>query len=140
MVVATRNAACEPFATRASALRVLSPERIAVLLPRATSARALDNLRDNGELAVCICRPSDFRTFQLKGRCERIQPAGVEDVLVAEEQLRGFTDVVEGFGYTRAQARNLWLLDGWCVEMLVTAGYAQTPGPGAGAELGRDAG
>jgi hypothetical protein len=136
MVVATRNAALEPHATRATGLRWLGEDRVAILLPRATSAQAIANLQENGDVVVCVCSPN-YRAVQLKGRFLRIGDSSPEDLLHSEQQLRAFTAGVMQFGHTRAQARNLWLFDSWRVEVSVTAAYAQTPGPGAGSRLER---
>ncbi len=135
MIVATRSAALEPFVTRAAAVRVLGPQRLAVLLPRATSARCIADLKNNGEIALCVCSPQNFRTFQLKGRSQEIEPAGPEDVQLAEEQLGVFTEATLPFGNSRALCRNLWLFDCWRVEVEVRQIFTQTPGPGAGARL-----
>jgi hypothetical protein len=135
IVVATRSAALEPHAVRACGLRVLAKNRIAVLLPRATSSQTLQNLEDNADIAVCACSPVDYRTVQLKGRFLEVGQSSAEDLLLSEQQLRGFGTAAAQFGFSRAQARNLWLFDCWCVELRVTAGYTQTPGRGAGAPL-----
>jgi hypothetical protein len=135
VVVATRNAAFEPYATRASGLRIGAEGRVEVLLPRATSVRTIADLRQNGEMATCVSSPADFRTHQLKGRCLGITESSAEDVLLCEQQMRAFAGTVVRFGYTRAQVRNLWLFDLWRVEMQVLAVFAQTPGPAAGAQM-----
>jgi hypothetical protein len=135
MLVATRNAALEPHATRACGVRVLGADRIAVLLPRATAAQTRANLQENGDVAVCVGSPTDFRTVQLKGRCLGVTDCSPEDLLLSEQQLRGFADAVAPLGVGRAQARNLWLFDCWCIEVHVTSAYTQTPGPGAGARI-----
>jgi hypothetical protein len=135
ILVATRNAALEPHATRGCGLRVLERDRIAVLLPRATSSRAILNLEDNGDIAVCVSAPLTFHTVQLKGRHLGVTEGSPEDLLLSERQLREFGDAILQFGMTRAKARNLWLFESWCVEVHVLSAYAQTPGPGAGARM-----
>jgi hypothetical protein len=135
MIVGTRNAALEPDAVRACGLSVMTQNRIAVLLPRATSAQAMANLRHNGDIAVCVCSPLDYRTVQLKGRYLTVSDCSPEDLLLSEQQLRAFASAAAQFGFSRAQARNLWLFDCWRVEAQVTSGYTQTPGRGAGAPL-----
>src|SRR5690348_13212940 len=85
VLVATRSPALEPHATRACGVRVLPGDRIHVLLPRATSARCIEDLRDNGAIAVSISSPRDYRTVQLKGRSLEIADASVEDVVLMEE-------------------------------------------------------
>src|SRR5262245_47156477 len=128
MMAATRNAALEPHATRACGLRVLSRDRFAVMLPRATSAQAIANLEQNGQIAVNVSCPSNYRSFQLKGRCLGVAEASEDDVLLCEQQLRAFGDACAPFGQSRAQVRNLWLFDSWRVEVQVTSVFAQTPG------------
>jgi hypothetical protein len=137
IVVATRNARLEPHATRACAIRVMAPDRVALLLPHATSGRALENLEDNGEIAICISAPGSFRTVQLKGRFDGACGATDEDQSAAEEQLRRFGEAVLPFGQSRRQVRNLWLFDGWRVMVEITSAFTQTPGPGAGARMER---
>ncbi len=135
IVVAARNTALKPSATRACGMCVLSRDRIAVLVPRATSAKVIPNLQDNGAIAICVSSPRDFRTVQLKGRAIAIEDSSAQDLVRAEEQLRDFGDAIAGLGYSRKHARNLWLFDNWRVTVLVTAAYEQTPGPGAGAPM-----
>jgi hypothetical protein len=137
MVVATRDAERVPFATRACGVHVLGGDRLAVLLPHATSARAIANVKDNGEISLCVSSPVDFRTYQLKGRFVSVAEGTRDDVLMAEQQLRVFAGNISRFGNTYAQARALWLFDSWRVEMQVSTAFLQTPGPGAGARLER---
>jgi len=137
IIVATRNAALVPAVTRATAIRVIAPDRVTVLLPPSTSAQVLANLESNGEIAVCVSWPRDFRTYQLKGRCLSIGPSTPEDLVSSEQQLHGFAGAVAPFGNTRAQVRNLWLFDTVRAEVLVTSLFTQTPGPGAGARVER---
>ncbi len=136
ILVATRNAALSPAATRACGFRVVSPDRCLVLLPRATSARVLNDIEDNRAIAISVSSPRDFRTVQLKGRACSIVEASAEDLLASEEQLRAFADCIAQFGHSRQKARNLWLFDSLAVTAEITQVFVQTPGPGAGAPLG----
>src|SRR5690606_38964829 len=122
-------------------LSVLGPAHIAVLLPVATSQQAIANLEINGNIAVCVSSPTDFRTVQLKGRSLHITECSNEDVILSEQQRSKFAAAILKIGVSRQKARNLWLFDSWRVEVEVRTVYAQTPGPGAGAPLegGQDA-
>jgi len=135
IMVATRSPSLEPNATRACGLVVAGADRIAVLLPRATAAQSIANLEDNHAIAVVVSSPIDYRTVQLKGRSLGIREASADDLLVGEQLLRDFGAACERFGITRQRVRNLWLFDLWRIEVLVTAVYGQTPGPGAGGPL-----
>src|SRR5512139_603637 len=99
IVVATRNAALQPHATRGCGIWVTAPDRVAVLLPRATSSESLTNLRDNGDVAICVSSPFDFDTVQLKGRYLGAADASPDDVLLSERQLRAFGDAAGRFGH-----------------------------------------
>jgi hypothetical protein len=138
VVVATRSAALQPHATRACGIRVAAPDRVSVLLPYASSAQAIANLRDNGEIAVCASSPRDYRTVQLKGRQVEARASTTEDLLISQEQLRAFAAVCAELGISRQKIRNVWLFDSLCVEIQVTSVYRQTPGPGAGAAIERE--
>ncbi len=140
MIVATRSKSLDPDAVRACGIVVLGPTRVAVLVPRATGARALANLRETGDVAVVACCAASYRTVQLKGRCLAIAEATPEDIAASQEQLRGFAASIVKYGWTRQKARNLWLFDLWRIEVEVTSAYGQTPGPGAGAALGAERG
>jgi hypothetical protein len=135
IVIATRNAALDPSATRACGVRVTGRDRVVVLVPKATSAQTLSNLRDNGDIAVCVSSPSNFRTYQLKGRARRVAECTPEDLVFCEEQLRGFGDAIAQYGNSRKLARNLWMFDNVRVEVEVSSIFAQTPGPDAGAAV-----
>lgn len=135
MIVATRNSTLEPHATRAAGLRVLGKQRIVVFLPKATSAQHVADLEANGQIAVAVGNPGTFKTVQLKGRSVRMSDASADDISVCEQQQQKFAQLVAVFGFSRAQARNLWLFDCWCVEVEVTSAYEQTPGPGTGFEI-----
>lgn len=135
MIVATRNKALEPHAARACGIEVLGPTRVAVLVPKATGAQNRADLECSADIAVVVCRVTDYRTVQLKGRCVGITEPSPADIKRSEEQQRAFAEGIGIYGFSRRQARNYWLFDLWRITVEVTAGYVQTPGPGAGAPL-----
>ncbi len=135
VLVATRNSSLIPCSARGVGVRVLAPDRIAVFLPKATSAGLFANIEENRILAVCVCSPKNFRTVQLKGRVAATTDCTPDDLDLCEQQMRGFGDAVLQYGNTRKQVRNLWRFDAVRVEVQLTAAYLQTPGPGAGAAL-----
>jgi hypothetical protein len=135
MMVATRSAALHPHAVRACGVRALDRSRIAVLVPKATGGPVRSDLENNGDVAVTVCSPHDYRTIQLKGTCVVVDEASPDDVRWSHEQLRRFAAAIAPFGHTRQQARNMWLFDLWRLEIVVSAAFLQTPGPGAGATL-----
>src|SRR5262245_22717308 len=68
MYVATRNAAMEPLATLAFGLQLAGDDReLTLFVPAVLSPLVVANLRDNGQMAVELVRPSDHRALQVKG-------------------------------------------------------------------------
>jgi hypothetical protein len=135
ILVATRDARLRPTATRATGLGVTGSAELWILLPHATAARALADLRQNGEVAISCSSPLDFRTVQLKGRCVEIGEPDAEDRARSAAWPAAFAAAIARFGMTRQQARNLWMAGGARVRVAVEAAYRQTPGPGAGGPL-----
>src|SRR5689334_7646237 len=80
IVVGTRDAALVPECTRAWGIRVNKDGRsITIFLTETISRKTLQNLRDNGQVAISCARPTDHIACQLKGRLRAIRPAGARD-------------------------------------------------------------
>jgi hypothetical protein len=135
LAVATRDAALAPNITRACGLHVAARERVVVQLPKSTSAQAMANLAENGTVAIAVSSLRNFRTLQLKGRSVGVTEMSPSDLEVCEAQLRDVAAAALPNGFSRQQVRNLWQFDNWCVEVMVSAVFHQTPGPGAGRVL-----
>lgn len=135
--VATRDAALVPDEVMAVAA-LLEPDgrSLTVHLPDATSATALANLRDNGEIAVVLSQPLTHRTVQLKGRVETLRAAREEEREAVERFAAAFDAEVAAIGLPPAalRRRNRWPCT--AATFVVREGYEQTPGPRAGEPLG----
>src|SRR6185436_12845360 len=60
MYIATRNAAMEPLSTLAFGLQPAAGDReLTVFVPAVLAPLVVANLRDNGQMAVELVRPSD---------------------------------------------------------------------------------
>ena len=109
--VATRDAALVPDEVMAAAA-LLEPDgrSLTVYLPDATSATALANLRENGQIAVVLSQPLTHRTVQLKGRVETIRPAGEDEREAVERFAAAFDVEVAAIGLPPAalRRRNRW--------------------------------
>src|SRR5262245_44491064 len=105
VVAATRSAALEPCATRVCGLRIVGNDRIDILLPRGTGARAIANLADNGEIAVSVSSPIDYRTVQMKGHYLGSREGSAEDLLLSQERLRAFSANCATLGMSREKIR-----------------------------------
>ncbi len=95
-----------------------------------------DNLRENGRIAVCFSRPSDHRSFQLKGRVLETRPCTEADRPHLDRYARLAGQTFTAIGIPARVLRRLAVLPCRAVRFRVEAVFVQTPGPGAGQPLG----
>jgi hypothetical protein len=133
MFIATRDAAMEPMSTMAFGLRVAPDEReVTVFVPAPLAPPLVPNLRDNGQIAVNIVRPTDHRAVQIKGlwlgerRTDESDRSYIEryrDAMIQEMGLIGIP-------------RSVWRRIHWwptvALRLEVRDVFVQTPGPSAG--------
>lgn len=143
IIVGTRDARQRPHVMRAVGCR-LSPDRrrVTVLMPQASGQAVLDDLRDNGQIAVVFSEPTSHLTLQLKGHDAAVAPCEAGDAELAETYLRGFVEELGKIGLAAAVAHTM-LRHGdtlLAVHFTVAAAFEQTPGPAAGEPLAATAG
>jgi hypothetical protein len=136
LLVGTRDGRLVPEATRGLAPRVEPGGReVTIFLPDASGRVALANLAANGRIAVCISRPSDHRTFQLKGRVVGLAAAVEAERPHLDRYRCAFAQELAQVGLpARLTLRMAW----WpchAVRFEVAQVFVQTPGPGAGEPL-----
>ena len=138
IIVGSRDAQLWPHLMRAVGCR-LSPDhrRVTVLMPLAGSQPVLDDLRDNGRIAVVFCVPSTNLTLQLKGDDASVTSCGPDDHELAERYLQGFVDEIGQLGFAADVAHTILGHGGdlVAVHFSVAAAFDQTPGPAAGRAL-----
>jgi len=80
VLVGTRDAQLVPESSRGFGARVgAGGTEVTVYMPEAFSTSSFASLRDNGRIAVCFSRPTDHRSFQVKGRVLELGACGDED-------------------------------------------------------------
>ncbi len=137
VMVGTRDARLMPECTRAWGIRA-APDRgtVTILLAETFAGKTLDNLRENGMIAVTCTRPTDHLTCQLKGRVQTIKPVTSVEQKLSRRWHREFSAELKAIGVSST------LSEGWVVEptiavdVAVTDVFDQTPGPGAGKNVG----
>lgn len=142
VLVGTRDSRLVPEITRAWGPRVSHDcRRLSVCVPIATSRKTLDNLEANGEIAVTVSLPTNYETFQLKGRhATAAEPDGA-DLAAVERHRDAFAKVNESLGHSRQRVEAFWRAEMETSAVLVKISLApeqifdQTPGPGAGRSL-----
>jgi hypothetical protein len=134
--IATRNAQLEPSGARVAAIRVdADGEHVTVFLPAVAAPPLLDDLRDNGQLAVVLARPVDERSCQVKGSfVASWTPTADEDTFIREQFDRALASL-ERVGIPRAGNEGWQMWPCVAVRFRAEALFTQTPGPNAGARL-----
>jgi hypothetical protein len=142
VLVGTRDSRLIPEITRAWGPRVFEDRRrISLCVPIATSRKTLDNLEANGEIAVTFSLPTNYHTFQLKGRHATAAEPDSTDLQAVERHRDAFAMVNERLGQHRRQVEAFWRGEIESSPALVKIFFApeqvfdQTPGPGAGRKL-----
>ncbi len=141
-VVGTRDVDLVPEITRVWGLQVSKDRKsISLCAPLATSRKTLDNLADSGQITVCCCLPTSYKTVQLKGRCIQKADPSRADLAAVERHRLAFGRMNERIGFSRQRTETLWRRELESSAVLVKLRFApeqifdQTPGPDAGSPL-----
>jgi hypothetical protein len=142
VLVATRDARLIPEMVRGWGLRVLPDlQQLEICIAECTGRQTLDNLADNGEVAVTVTVPSTYRSIQFKGRAVETSAPFPEDYEHVDRDRESFLAAVEQVGLLRPIATRIF-----AAEMEVSSAmikirlgireiFEQTPGPRAGSRL-----
>jgi hypothetical protein len=137
LLLGARDRTLFPECARACGARVEPGRReVTAFVPSETNARLLDDLRDNGRIAMCFARIHDHRSIQLKGQVIEVREAQPEERGVVE---RYWGELVQAFGLIGLPPRLTLRVNRWpchAIRFRVESIFVQTPGPGAGAPLG----
>jgi hypothetical protein len=133
MYVATRDRSLFPESMFAMGARI-DCERgvVTVFLPRATAASTLANLEDNGQIAVALTRPSDHKSFQIKGRSLAVREGAAADRDLQSVHRAALTEQFASVGVPRCLTRRIGWWPSVAVDIELHEIFAQTPGPRAG--------
>jgi hypothetical protein len=136
MHLATRDAELQPASTFAFGLAVSDDREVTVFLPVALASFTLANLRDNGQMALTIVRPTDNRAVQLKGIWLGERRADDADRALVERQRDALTQELGLVGVPRSLWRRIVWWPSLALRMEVREVFVQTPGPKAGQSCG----
>lgn len=138
MFVGTVDGAGNPAAAHAMGARVLEDgERVRVVL-NAEEHQVLDNLQATGVVALGCTDVPTLRSMQVKGRAMLVEPITAEDRIRTDRYLAElFVTINATDGSPIELLRRLVPRDFVAMVMTVEELYDQTPGPQAGASLGR---
>jgi hypothetical protein len=129
----TRDRDLQATSTFAFGLDVARDGReVTVFLPVTLAPLSLSNLRDNGQMALSIVRPTDHRAIQLKGTWLGERRADDADRALVERQRDALTQELGLVGVPRALWRRVVWWPSLALRMEVRDVFVQTPGPRAG--------
>ncbi|WHZ16279.1 MAG: hypothetical protein OJF52_003128 [Nitrospira sp.] len=136
VIVGTRDVALIPESTRAWGICVgRDRASVTIFLTEAISRKTLQNLRENGLVAISCTRPTDHVACQLKGRLRKIRPTSQRDQAGSKSWHREFAGELVAIGVP-ADLCEAWITEpALAIDIDVTDVFHQTPGPGAGEKV-----
>ena len=136
VIVGTRDFNLVPEATRAWGIHVKKDRRsFTIFLTEVVSRKTIENLNENGLIAISCTRPTDHMACQLKGRLRTIRPANQHDREISTSWQREFVEELVALGVP-AELGEAWITaPALAVDIEVTDVFHQTPGPGAGEKV-----
>ena len=136
VIVGTRDSSLMPESTRAWGIHIATDRAsVTIFLTEAISQKTLQNLRENGLVAISCTRPTDHVACQLKGRLRTIRPAGQADRDHSKSWHRDFAGELIAIGVP-PDLCEAWITEpALAIEIDVTDVFHQTPGPGAGEKV-----
>ncbi|MCS6287898.1 MAG: hypothetical protein H8K10_02845 [Nitrospira sp.] len=136
VIVGTRDSTLMPESTRAWGIHVgKNRDSVTIFLTEAISRKTIENLKENGLVAISCTRPTDHVACQLKGRLQTIRPAGQRDRKNSSDWHREFVEELVAIGVP-ADLCEAWITaPALAIDIDVTDVFHQTPGPGAGEKV-----
>ncbi len=107
---------------------------LTVFVPNSQLGDTVGNLEDNAQIAVTLSRPSDYRTYQVKGTARAWHPAPDSETAALATYDRKFREELELEGQQGYCDMIVW----WpalAIVIDVREVFLQTPGPGTGGRL-----
>lgn len=132
-----------PSVCRAFGCKVTSSGgRITVFMSQVEGAALVEDVRRTGAIAVMLSEPASHKAVQYKGKDAKVKRATANEVKIVEAYRRKFVSVVAPLGFDpQGVMAILSCPPSELVSISFTpeSAFQQTPGPGAGAALGKGA-
>jgi hypothetical protein len=135
VLVGTRDADLRPRASRAGAASVSKDRREVTIYMTDSWKGALEDIAQNGEIAVNFTRPYDNHAVQLKGKVVRVAPPSETPRDLVERYLAAYAEQLYIVGIPRSLTKRLVVWPAVGVTFEVREMYVQTPGVDAGKPL-----
>jgi hypothetical protein len=142
VIVGTRDASLVPEMVRGWGIRPLpDAQQVEIYIAECSGRRTLDNLAENGQIAITVTVPSTYRSVQFKGRAIETSAPFPEDYERLEQDRQAFIEAVAMVGLSRPLATRVFAaeLEVSTAMIRIRASveeiFEQTPGPRAGSRL-----
>jgi hypothetical protein len=136
ILVGTCSRDLAPEAMRGMGVRIWpGASQLTVLMPAATAARSIANLRENPRIAITLAQIPSHRTIQVKGTVLAIRDGVADDHELAKRYREKLADDFAFIGQPTANTLALGIWPCHAVDVDITVVYAQTPGPVAGVKM-----
>jgi hypothetical protein len=133
VVIATRDADRTPDVVRGWAPQINADcGAIDVFVGREPARRLIDNVNDNGAMALAVCNVNTFQALQLKGTCTEIGEPSTEDSERVRDHIDQFAVSVAQIGFSEQAMRAVGVSDVIRLRFVPDFLFDQTPGPEAG--------
>lgn len=109
--------------------------QLTLMIPAATGATAIANLRANPGIAITLSKIPTYRTVQVKGKVLAIRDGTDDDHAAARAYLEKLSADLEWAGQPRTVSMRLGIWPCFAVDVEIEVVYVQTPGPVAGNKL-----
>ena len=109
--------------------------QLTVLIPQATGAQTIANLRQNGRLAVTVAQIPTHRSLQVKGKVRAIREGDAQDRELSDRYLPSFRAALAHIGIPEGVTQGITNWPLWAVDLEIEQVFAQTPGPVAGVKM-----
>lgn len=136
LLVGTCSAELAPECVRAVGVRIWpDASHLTVLLPKATAATSIANVRENPKLALTLSEIPSHRTMQIKGAVLAVRDGSDADHELAKRWRTAFAHELGYVGQPVEATERLGIWPCWAIDLAIEAVFAQTPGPAAGTKL-----
>ena len=133
LLIGSRDATLRPASARGFGVAIEAESRTAtVFLPSAASEATVNNLRDNGQIALTFSRGFDHRSLQAKGYILSIAESNEEQRRLQDRYFARFSEGLLFIGHQEQLLRRVRYSPSYALRFRIESLFDQTPGPGAG--------
>lgn len=102
-------------------------------IAEAFSQAFIDNIKESQDITLLACSVPTFESYQYKGQLLNIRPCTADEIILQQEYVDKFTDIIATIGYSKEAFYNSYYHQpSLAVSFRVTDIFEQTPYKGTG--------